>query len=328
MDRRRLLLAASALLSALPLRALQAAQGAPKRIGFLSPGTRDLSQPNMDEFRAALKKLGYAEGRELVIDIRWSEGITERLPELARELLTLNPAVLVTVTQVGAEALKAATSTVPVVFIAASNPDKAGFVASLARPGGNMTGTAFRAGGFNNKLAEVMREVLPTAKRLAVLDLESYAGRESNQDFFQRMLPKVGFELAGIVRVSSPDELARAFGQIKAHKAEVAWAVPHALFVAHATTLSRLALQARVALVGPRRALAEGGALLSYDNDVREDYRRAATFVDRILKGAKPGDLPVEQPDRFQLVLNLRTAKALRIAIPPAVRARADEVLE
>jgi putative ABC transport system substrate-binding protein len=301
---------------------------APRRIGFLSPGTRELSQPNLDVFRTALKGLGYAEGRDLAFDIRWSDGITERLPALARELLALNPAVIVTATQVGVETLKAATSTVPVVFIAVSNPDKQGYVASLARPGGNMTGTASRVVGFSAKLAEVLREILPAAKRVALLDLEDYPSRERNRAFFEKMLASRGFELAAVVPVGSAEDLPRAYVQIKAHKAEIVWAVPHALLVAHARKLSELAQQARLPLVGARRAFAEGGGLLSYDNDVREDYRRAAFFVDRILKGAKPAELPVEQLDRFQLVLNLRTANALNIRIPQAVRARADEVIE
>ncbi len=326
MIRRQLLLAAGGLGLA-PLLWAQS-PGALRRIGFLSPGTRELSQPNLDVFRAELTRLGYTVGRDLAIDIRWSDGITERLPALARELLALNPAVIVTATQVGVEALKAVTSTVPVVFIAVTNPDKNGFVASLARPGGNMTGTAARVVGFNFKLAEFLREVLPAAKRIALLDLEGYPSQERNRAFFEKMFPKLGFELAAVVPVKSAEDFGRAFAQIQAHKAEVMWAVPHALLAAHARKLSELAQQARIPLVGPRRAFAEGGGLLSYDNDVREDYRRAAAFVDRILKGAKPAHLPVEQLDRFQLVLNLRAANALGIRIPQAVRARADEVIE
>jgi hypothetical protein len=218
--RRELLIAWGAWASLGAARAWAQAAKAPRRIGFLSPGTRELSQPNLDIFRSALKGLGYAEGHDLVIDIRWSEGVTERLPALARELL------------------------------------------------------------------------------------------------------------AAVVPVNSAEDFSRAYARIKEHRADVVWAVPHALLVAHARRLSELALQARLPLVGPRRAFTDGGALLSYDNDVREDYRRAASYVDRILKGAKPADLPVEQPDRFQLVVNLRAAKALGIKVPPSVRARADEVIE
>lgn len=326
--RRALLLASGAWAGLYFTRARAQPAKAPRRIAFLSPGTRESSAPYIEVFRSSLKRLGYVEGRDLTIDVRWSDGITERLPELARELLALNPAIVVTATQVGAQTLRAATGTVPVVFIAVSNPDTQGFVASLARPGGNMTGTAFRAGGFNFKLAEVLRETLPPAKRIALLDIESYAGREANQAFFEKMFPKLGFELAGVARVGGPEDFARAFGQIKAHRADAVWAVPHALLTAHARKLSELALLERLPLVGPRRVFADGGALLSYDNDLREDYRRAAAFVDRILKGAKPADLPVEQPDRFQLVVNLRAAKALGIRIPQSVRARADEVIE
>jgi len=326
MTRRRLLLGAGGFVLA-PLLWAQS-PSASRRIGFLSPGTRELSQPNLDVFRSKLMKLGHTVGRDLTIDIRWSDGITERLPALARELLALNPAVIVTATQVGVEALKAATSTVPIVFIAVSNPDTNGFVASLARPGGNMTGTASRVVGFSFKLAEVLREILPAAKRIALLDLEGYPSQDRNRAFFEKMLPKLGFDLAVVVPVKGTEDFGRAYAKIKAHQADVVWAVPHTLLVAHARKLSELAQQARMPLVGPRRAFAEGGGLLSYDNDVREDYRRAAVFVDRILKGAKPGDLPVEQLDRFQLVLNLRAANALGIRIPQAVRARADEVIE
>jgi len=191
-----------------------------------------------------------------------------------------------------------------------------------------MTGTAFRAGGFNTKLAETLRAVMPAAKRIAVLDLPSYPQQERNQEFFKRMLPALGFEVAAVVTVASSGDFARAYAQIKESKAEVIWAVPHALLVSHARDLSDRALKARLPLVGARRAFADGGALLSYDNDLKEDYRRAAAFVDRILKGAKPADLPVEQPDRFQLVINLRAATALGIRIPPSVRVRADELIE
>lgn len=328
MKRRTLLIAWGAWASLDATRAWAQVAKAPRRIAFLSPGTRELSEPNLDVFRSALKGLGYVEGRDLVIEVRWSDGITERLPALARELLALDPAVVVTATQVGAAALKAATSTVPVVFISVGNPDAQGFVASIARPGGNMTGTAFRAAGFNTKLAEALRETLPAVRRIAMLDLKNYPSREANQAFLEKMFSKLGFELAAVVPVSSAEDFARAYARIKEHRAEAVWAVPHALLVAHARKLSELALQARLPLVGPRRAFTDGGALLSYDNDVREDYRRAASYVDRILKGAKPADLPVEQQDRFQLVVNLRAAKALGIRIPQSVRARADEVIE
>lgn len=326
--RRALLLASGACAALAAARAWAQAARAPRRIAFLLPGTRELGHANLEAFKSALTGLGYVEGRDLVIDVRWSDGISERLPGLARELLALDPAVVVTATQVGAAALKAATITVPVVFISVGNPDTQAFVASLARPGGNMTGTAFRAGGFNSKLAEVLRETLPAAKRIALLDIENYPSREVNRAFFEKMLPKLGFELTAVVPVGSAADFAQAFAEIRKRRAQVVWAVPHALLAANAAKLSELALQLRIPLVGPRRAFADEGGLLSYDNDVREDYRRAAAFVDRILKGAKPADLPVEQLDRFQLVLNLRTAKALGIRIPQSVRTRADEVIE
>jgi putative ABC transport system substrate-binding protein len=329
LDRRQLLLAAPALFSAPLLRAqnTRPAPQAPRRIAFLSPSTREFGRPLLDAFRAALKDLGYVEGRDLTIEIRWSEGQTERLPALARELVALKPEVLLTATSLGAAAIKQATSSVPVVFVATGDPVGHGFVASLARPGGNMTGIAYRR-EFYGKLADLVRESLPEARRIAVLDLESYPSRDrdSAERFFRSVFPTPPFEMR-IFRINRAEEIETSFKRIRESKADLVWAMVHGMLVSNAGKIGALALQARLPVVGARRVFAEAG-LLSYDNDVREEYRRAAVYVDKILKGAKPADLAVEQLDRFQLVINLRTARALGIKIPQSVLLQATEVIE
>jgi putative ABC transport system substrate-binding protein len=325
MKRREVLLASCALVLA-STRARAQSGKPPRRIAILSPSTREFSRPLIEAFRAALKELGYVEGRDLVLEIRWSEGATERLPTLARELVALKPEVLVTATTAGVSAASKATSTVPVVFVVLGNPE--GFVKSLSHPGGNMTGTVFRGASFVEKLAELVRESLPRAKRIALLDDGNDPSIEKTREFITRTFTALGMELTAFVPVMRAEDLAQAFAAIKKHNCEVVFAIPRGLLVSNARKLGELALQARLPLVGARRAFAEAGGLLSYDNDPREDYRRAAVFVDKILKGAKPGDLPAEQPDRFQLVVNLRTAKTLGIKIPQPVMLRATEVIE
>lgn len=206
----------------------------------------------LEVFTQRLKELGHVEGRDFVIDKRFADGSVERLPAIAAELIALRPTVVVAPTSIGAAAFRQATSTVPVVFIAVTDPDKQGFVANFER----------------------------------------------------------------------------VFARIAAGKAKVVCATTYSYFQTHARRIADLALQARLPLFGLRRVFTDAGGLLSYDNDLKEDYRRAAGFVDRILKGAKPADLPVEQPDRFELVINARTAKTLGIKIPQSVLLRATEVIE
>jgi len=327
MKRRTFILASGAWAALACTRVAAQSLQALRRIAFLLPSTREFSKPQLDAFTARLKELGYAEGRDIAIEKRWADGSIERLPALARELLALKPEVILAPTSAVAAAFKKETSTVPVVFIAVANPDGLGFVASLARPGGNMTGLAFRGQSMTAKLIEMVRETLPAARRIALLDIEGNPNADKFRSFYLEGFAALGFEV-DFVAVKQAEEFERAFARITTRKAEVLYVTPYPLFVSHARKLGELSMQARLPMVGPRRAFTDAGGLLSYDNDLKEDYRGAAVFVHKILNGARPADLPVEQPDRFHLAVNMRSAKALGIKIPQSVLLRADEVIE
>jgi putative ABC transport system substrate-binding protein len=327
--RRRTLMVACGLWAAL---AAGAATGqsvkAPRRIAFLMPSTRKFSEPQFAAFRARLGELGHAEGREVVIDARWADGSSDRLSVLARELVALGPEILVAATIAGATAAKNATNAIPIVFIAVDNPDARGFVKSLARPGGNMTGVSWRGAAMGRKLVELVREAMPEKRRLAVLFLDDPTTTPpSVLEAWRDTYAKSGFE-SEFFAVKQAADFALAFEQIARWRAEILWVWQMPLMVSHAGEIAERAGRARLPVVGTRRAFTDAGGLLSYDNDLREDYRRAAVYVDRILKGAKPADLPVELPDRFHLSVNLRSAKNLGIRIPHTILLRADHVIE
>jgi putative tryptophan/tyrosine transport system substrate-binding protein len=325
MKRREFLLASGA--SAALIVAHAAAQSKPPRVALILLSNPDTADPLLGAFTERLKELGYAEGRDVVIEKRWYGDKFERLPGVAREVVSLNPAVIVTVATPATMAIKNATRTIPVVFIAVTNPDTQGFVASLARPGGNMTGTSFRADAMDTKLLEAVRATMPSVRRAAVIDP---AGDPVMARL--RRTAKARFEAlridAEFVPVKDAGDLGRAIDEVARRKFDLLYMYPLALLTLNARRIAELALERRLVLVGTRRLYADAGGLMSYDNDLKADFNAAAGFVHRILKGAKPGDLPVEQPDRYQLVLNLRTAKALGIRFPQSVLLQATEVIE
>lgn len=324
MKRREFMLCACAALVA--ARAGAQSVNAPRRVGLLMPATREFSKPQLEAFTARLAELGHVEGRDVVIDKRWAGGAVGQLPALARELLALKPQVVVAPSSPVAAAFKKATSTVPIVFTAVTFPEKYGFVASLARPGGNMTGIAYHGDAMATKLGELVRETLPARRRLALLLLDHPAAREQGSAV-QRNLAALGFKVERFL-VTRSEDFGSAFEHIARWPAELVFVDANPLFATHARELNTLAAKARLPLFGARRAFADGGGLLSYDNDLKVNYRRAAEYVDRILRGAKPAELPVDQPERFQLVVNLRTARALGITVPTSVLLQATEVIE
>ena len=326
MKRRAVLLASGAWAALACARAGAQAPRLPHRIAFLMPATRKFSKPQLDAFTMRLAELGYVEGRDVVIEKRWADGSVERLPALVHELLALKPEVVVAPSAPVAAAFKKATSTVPVVFTAVTGPDRQGFVTSYARPGGNMTGVAFESVAMATKLGEILREILPAARRIALVDLDD-PSMERSRPALLANFAALGFEVEAFL-VRQPEEFASTFTRIARSRAEIVFVGAAPLFAGHAPVLNELAAKARLPLVGPRRAYAVAGGLLSHDNNLKEDYRRAADYVARILKGAKPGELPVEQPERFNLTVNLRTAKALGISVPRSVLLRATEVIE
>ena len=326
--RRRTLILYSWACAALAITGAHAqAPTAPRRLGWLAMSTPENSRLYEEVFTARMRELGFVEGRDYTVERRYAEGKLERVSVLARELLSLKPDLVVASTSPAAMAFKQETTTVPVVFVTVVNPENQGLVASLARPGGNMTGVGNRAAEMEAKLRELVRELVPGARRAAILVV---GGDTTLAHFLSEIQQR--FEAAGfavdLVPVKDALDFEPAIARVASRKADVLYVPSYPFFVSQARRLGELALRARLPMVGPRRAFAAAGGLLSYDNDLKDDFRGAAAFVAKILRGAKPADLPVEHPDRFHLAINLRTAKALGIKIPQSVLLRADEVIE
>jgi ABC-type uncharacterized transport system substrate-binding protein len=328
MDRRVFLSSLGFVTLAAPLaaEAQQAAKVA--RIGLLT--TNLSTSPHLrDAFRQELRDLGYVEGRNLVIEYRDAEGKFERLPALAAELVALKVDVIVAPTTVGALAAKQATKTIPIVFAAAGDPVGSGLITSLARPGGNVTGLSRLAPELVDKCLELLTQAVPGVNRVAALWQPGAMGERSDKDML------TGADVAGralgvrlqFVEARGPEDFDRAFSDMTRARAGALTVLPSAMFGNERRRLVDLAAKHRLPAVYPWRDFVDAGGLMAYGVNTADLYRRAATYVDKILKGAKPGDLPVEQPTRFELVINLKTAKALGLTIPQSVLGRADEVI-
>lgn len=324
--RRRFLVAIVALsfLSA-PVPADAQRSGKVPRIGYLTP----ITQPSREEvFRDGLRQLGYEDGPSIAIEYRSAEGRFERLPALAAELAGLEVEVIVAVVTQAALAAKTATRTIPIVMVGVADPVGTGLVASLAQPGGNVTGTSSVAADVVGKQLELLHQVLPKMSRIAAL------WNPANRVFQQRQLAeasaaatKLRIQLQ-LVEARTPEDLDRAFAGLARPRPDALLVLGDPLFTAHAARIAGLAIGQRLPTVGATREYAEGGGLLAYGPDYPEAWRRATAYVDRILKGARPGELPVEQSTKFDLVINARTARTLGITIPPSVVARADHVIQ
>jgi putative ABC transport system substrate-binding protein len=322
MRRRDWLLAVAAI--ALP--ALAHGSARPRnRIVFLGSTTAERNKPFLAIFKTRLAELGHAEGRDFTIEERYSERKPEQLAALAREIVGMKPSVIVTGGSAEVASLQKATARIPIVFVTAGAPVEQGFVKSLARPGGNITGTSNR--GMGDAIMQLIRDCLPGARRVAVLEYEPDPVAKLNANNYLKSAASAGYE-ASVVWVKDVADFERAFAEVVARKADAVILPPLSAFAVHAEALGRLAQKARVPLFSSIETAAASGGLASYAPDIAENFRRAAGLVDRILRGAKPGDLPVEQPDRFLLVLNLRTAKALGIKLPQSVLLRTDRVIE
>jgi putative ABC transport system substrate-binding protein len=294
-------------------------------IGFLSPQATSVDY--VEGFFVGLRELGYVDGRNIRIESRWADGKLDQLPKLAAELVRLNVNVLVTsVTEASLQAKKA-TSTIPIVMAAVGDPVAVGLVASLARPGGNVTGTSSLSIDIVGKQIELLKAVVPGLSHAALLWNPANAAYQALQlREAERAARTAGLELQ-LVTARSAGEIPTAFDSIK--KGTQALAVlGDAMLVLHPTTIAELALKRRLVTVGLSRTMARGGIMMTYGPSFFDLHKRAATYVDKILKGAAPADLPVEQPTAFELIVNLRTAKALGLTVPPSLLARADEVIE
>jgi putative ABC transport system substrate-binding protein len=295
------------------------------RIGFLTFGSASTASSYVEAFRAGLRDFGYVEGKNFVIEFRFAEGNSDRLPGLATELVSLNVDVIVA-NGPATVAAQGATSTIPIVMLVFSDAVATGVIASLAHPGGNITGSTFFYPEVMAKRVELLKQVVPSMSQAAVLQYPDYApnGPALRAMEMTAKALKVGlqpFEALG------PSDFERTFAVIADRKIGAVVIADHPSFVANAKLLAAIAAELRLASIGFLELVAAGG-LMAYGVSFHDLFRRAAYFVDKILKGAKPGDLPAEQPTKLQLVINLKTAKALGIAIPQSALMRADEVIE
>lgn len=291
------------------------------RIGFLA----NVRSPATEAFQKGLQDLGYVEGQNILVEWRLAEGRFERLPELAAELVRLNVDVIVAPGSPYVNPAKNVTTTIPIVFALVPDPVASGFVQSLARPGGNITGLATNEVDLHGKRVELLREAVPSLVRVAVL---TNAGTDDRHRAVERAAASLGIQRE-LVTVGRPEEIDDAFRLMKAKRVGAVVEVPRSpLFYAHRQRIADLALQTGLPMMCSAKEFVEVGCLLYYGASFPDLLRRSAQYVHRILKGAKPGDLPVEQPTKFEFLVNLRTATALGLTIPPSLLLRADHVIE
>ena len=294
------------------------------RLGVLSPGAPGPSLL-VDAFRQGLRELGYVEGQNIAIEYRFDEGRSERLPDLAAELARLKVDVIVTVNTAASQAASKATSTIPIVFTYVADPTP--LVASLAHPGGNTTGLTTLATELGVKRLELIKEALPGVSRIGYMWDPSNATATRLFKEAERASPQLGIQLLPL-QIHKPDDLPTALQGAVARRASGLIVWEDALLLPLRKRIVKLAISHRLAAASQSRGFAEAGGLLSYGPSLLGHFRRAAVYVDKILKGAKPGELPVEQPTEFELVVNMKTARALGLRLPPALLAGADAILE
>jgi len=297
------------------------------RVAFLGAESRSTNQHFFDAFRQGMMEHGYVDGQNVILEQRWAEGRSERFPELVSELIGLKVDVIVAVSLPAAFAAKNATSTLPIVFIA-SDPLGSGLVASLARPGGNLTGLSLFLGDeFSSKWLELLREAVPTASRVGVLSNPVNPASRHYVTVLRDAAQKLGVMLQ-LHAVSDPGELDRAFATLAAERADAVVVVIDPLTVRYRERIVGLALKNRLPAMYGFREFVDAGGLMAYGVNVPDLCRRAAVYVDKILRGANPSDLPVEQPTKFELIINAKTAKALGLTFPPTLLVSANEVIE
>ena len=297
------------------------------RIGFLAAVPLATLAPRTQAFRRGLRELGYIEGENVVIEWRSADGREDRFPALAAELMRLRVDVIVTAGSSATRAAKEASVTTPIVMMQDGDPVASGFVASLARPGGNITGLSTLFVELYGKQLELLKEAFPRLARIAVLGSST---EPSNARAFRSMEPvarALGVQLQ-YLDVRSPDDIETAFRAAKIGRADAILLMSSSVLAAHQTQLIDQGVRSGLPVIVYNRSLVEAGLLMSFSTNSTDLARRAATYVDKILKGMKPAELPVEQPTKFELVINLKTAKALGLTIPPTLLARADEVIE
>lgn len=317
----------SVLLFALCFSAEAQQPGKVHRIGVLISASPSIASRRIQAFQQSLRELGYVEGKNIAFEYRYGEGRPDTLPERISELVHLQVDLLVTDTSNATQAAKNATKTIPVVFTTANDPVGDGQVASLAKPGGNLTGFSILALDLNGKRLELLKEAFPQITRVAFLPITGEAIGENR--FKEAEMAAQGLRLRlQRLRVKGADDLESAFDAAKRSGAEAVLAHPSTFVGTNRARIIELAAKHRLPAIFGGAEAAEAGGLMSYGPDIVDNYRRAAVYVDKILKGAKPADLPVQQPMKFEFVINLKTAKQIGLTIPPNVLARADKVIK
>jgi putative tryptophan/tyrosine transport system substrate-binding protein len=306
--------------------AARAQQARLPTIGFLGSATPVVLSPWVGAFRERLRELGWIEGRNVAIEFRWAEGRRERAVEIAAEFVRLKVDVIVTSGAANVVAAKQATSTIPIVFGVTADPVGAGLVASLARPGGNVTGLSAQSADLASKQLELLREIIPGLRRLAIMANPGSPAAVLEMGEALTAARTLGLD-ATAHEIRRSEDFAPAFEALTG-RADALYVVPDPLVSTNRTRIVTLALAGRIPAIYGSREWVEAGGLISYGPNIPDLFRRAADFVDKILRGAKPADIPVEQPTKFDLVVNLTTAKALGLNVPTALLSTADEVIE
>ena len=300
------------------------------RIGWLAPAfppsSSGLSNPNIEGFLQGLKELGYVEGKNIVIEYRWADGKRERLSDLAAELVTLKVDVIVARNTPATLAAQRATTTIPIVMVGPGDPVRLGLVASLARPGGNITGLSLLATELTGKRLELLKEAFPKIARVAVLWNSGDSAMTLRVKEAETSAQALGVTLQR-VGVQDPNDFERAFSTMSSQAADALLVTLDTFTALHQKRILEFAAKYRLPAMYERIDFVEAGGLMTYGPSLSEIFRRAAVFVDKILKGTKPADLPVEQPMKFEFVINLKTAKQIGVTIPPNVLVRADRVI-
>jgi len=322
MDRRRFLLASLAGVLAQPPAA--EAQARIPRVGVLAFGKAATDTPADQGFRQGLRDLGYVEGRTIVVDYRWAEGESARYTALVADLLRVSPDVILALSVSALPALQAAT-TIPVIVATMSDPVRDGLAASLARPGGNITGLTLLSDDFIAKRLQILKEAMPSASRIALL--HNPRPNATIPAIYESAATRLGIRLL-VLETRSQADIERVFSAMGRDRVQAVLLSQDPLFTEERRRIAELALKHRLLTMSGETGYAVAGGLMNYGPSLFDNFRRAAVFVDKILKGAKPGDLPIEQPTKFELVINLKTAKALGLTIPPSLLARVDQVIE
>ena len=326
-NRRKLIVALGASALAAPFRICAQPVKKSVVVGILGGQDQPGAEPVLSAFKQGLQELGYVEGKNLTLQLRFADGKFERVPGLATELVNLKVDIIVSFGTVTTIALQKATSTIPIVMANAFDPVGNALVKTLARPGGNITGLSSLGGDIGGKYLEMLLSVAPKLSRVAVL---SNPGNQSNPLVLKNIQSAALKTSANILPLEArtAPEIENAFSAMTQGKAGAVIVARDGFFLQQTRQISELALKNRLLSISELAEYAEAGGLMSYGVNQREQFRRAATYVDKILKGAKPADLPVEQPAKFELVINLKTAKALGLAIPQSLLLRADEVIQ